>query len=75
MHHRLPLLPLIGAEKLGSLHQLGQHGLHPAALRVVPEVVREVGEAGLQEYHHRHPDVVRLVAIDETVTEMYLDEC
>ena len=75
VHHRLPLLPLIDAEKLGSLHQLGQHGLHPAALRVVPEVVREVGEAGLQEHHHRHPHVVRLVAIDETVTEMYLDEC
>ena len=61
-------------EKLGTLQQLGQHGLDPAGLPVVPEEVGQVGEAALEQRHYPHPDVVRVVALDQTVTEYYKEE-
>ena len=63
MEHCLSLLPLVNIEKLGAFHQLGQHGPHLAALPVVPEEVGQVREAGLQQHHEGHPDVVGVVGL------------
>ena len=50
-------------EELGSLHDVGEHLPHSAALPGVPEEVRDVGEGGHGQGEERHPHVVRVSLI------------